>query len=73
MDDTPANLRVLEAVLEPAGHAVRFAESGPQALAMVAESPPDLVLLDVVMPEIDGHEVRRRLRADPATRPCPSS
>ena len=71
VDDTPANLRVLEAVLEPAGHAVRFAESGARALELVAESPPDLVLLDVVMPEMDGYEVCRRLRADVATRALP--
>ena len=71
VDDTPANLRVLEAVLEPAGHAVRFAESGAEALAMVAESAPDLVLLDVVMPDMDGHEVCRRLRAHPETQALP--
>ena len=71
VDDTPANLRVLEAVLAPAGYAVRFAEGGAEALAQIARSAPDLVLLDVVMPDIDGHEVTRRLRADPATRALP--
>ena len=71
VDDTPANLRVLEAVLEPAGYSVRFAEGGAEALEQIARSAPDLVLLDVVMPDIDGHEVTRRLRADPATRALP--
>jgi DNA-binding NarL/FixJ family response regulator len=71
VDDTPANLRVLQAVLEPAGYAVRLADGGERALAMIAESVPDLVLLDVLMPEMDGHEVTRRLRADPATGSLP--
>ena len=71
VDDTPANLRVIEAVLRPTGHRIAFAESGAEALAAVAQSPPDLVLLDVVMPGMDGYEVCRRLRADPATRALP--
>ncbi len=71
VDDTPANLRVLEAVLESAGYRVRFAESAEQALAAIAASPPDLVLLDVLMPGMDGHELTRRLRADPATSGLP--
>lgn len=71
VDDTPANLRVLAAVLEPAGYRVRYAGSGDDALAAIAESAPDLVLLDVLMPGTDGHEVTRRLRSDPATTTLP--
>jgi CheY-like chemotaxis protein/DNA-binding CsgD family transcriptional regulator len=71
VDDSPANLRLLDAVLAPTGHEVRFAESGPEALTRVAESVPDLVLLDVLMPGMSGYEVCRRLRADPATRALP--
>jgi len=71
VDDNGANLRVLRAVLEPGGYAVDCAAGGAEALAYVADNPPDLLLLDVVMPEIDGHEVTRRLRANRSTRALP--
>ncbi len=67
VDDLPQNLRLLEAVLEPRGYRVVLAGSGQEALDRVAAEPVDLVLLDVVMPELDGLEVCRRLRADDAT------
>ena len=67
VDDLPANVRLLDAVLSPRGYRVLGAGSGPEALALVAEHRPDLVLLDIVMPEMDGYEVCRRLRQDPAT------
>ena len=67
VDYLPANVRVLDAVLSPRGYRVLGAGSGPEALALVAEHRPDLVLLDIVMPEMDGYEVCRRLRQDPAT------
>jgi class 3 adenylate cyclase/CheY-like chemotaxis protein len=67
VDDLPANVRLLDAVLSPRGYRVLGAGSGPEALALVAERRPDLVLLDIVMPEMDGYEVCRRLRQDPAT------
>ena len=67
VDDVPANLRLLEAVLVSHGLEVVSAGSGPEALAFVAEARPDIVLLDVQMPGMDGYEVCRRLRADPAT------
>src|SRR4249919_1696875 len=67
VDDTPQNVRLLEAILIPRGYTVVSAASGEQALDRVAEQMPDLVLLDIMMPGIDGHEVCRRLRADPAT------
>jgi class 3 adenylate cyclase/CheY-like chemotaxis protein len=66
-DDLPQNVRLLEAILCPLGYSVATASSGAEALAKIAASPPDIVLLDVVMPDIDGYEVCRRLRADPAT------
>ena len=71
VDDTPANVRLLEAVLVPRGYAVVAAESGEAALELVAAQAPDLVLLDIVMPGIDGYEVCRRLRANPATEVLP--
>jgi adenylate cyclase len=67
VDDLPANVRLLDAVLSPRGYRVLGAGSGPEALALIAERRPDLVLLDIVMPEMDGYEVCRRLRQDPAT------
>jgi adenylate cyclase len=67
VDDLPANVRLLDAVLSPRGYRVLGAGSGPEALALVGEHRPDLILLDIVMPEMDGYEVCRRLRQDPAT------
>jgi class 3 adenylate cyclase len=67
VDDLPQNLRLLEAVLRPHGYDLVSATSGQEALDRLAVEPIDLVLLDVVMPEIDGLEVCRRLRADEAT------
>ena len=67
VDDTPQNVRLLEAILIPRGYAVATASSGQQALDRVAEQLPDIVLLDIMMPGMDGHEVCRRLRADPTT------
>jgi adenylate cyclase len=67
VDDTPANIKLLDAVLAPRGYTVIAAGSGPEALEKVATGRPDLVLLDVVMPGMDGYEVCRRLRDDPAT------
>ncbi|HEV3495343.1 MAG TPA: response regulator, partial [Actinomycetes bacterium] len=57
----------LDAVFTPRGYDVRAAASGAEALARLRETPVDLVLLDIVMPEMDGYEVCRRLRQDPAT------
>lgn len=67
VDDQPANLRLLDAVLTPRGHRVLTASSGAAALAMLAAEDIDLVLLDIVMPEMDGHEVCRRIRSTPVT------
>jgi adenylate cyclase len=67
VDDEPLNLRLLEAVLEPRGHTVLRARSGEQCLDVLAHQPVDLVLLDVVMPGLDGYEVCRRIRADERT------
>jgi adenylate cyclase len=66
VDDTPANVRLLEAVLRPRGYEMLAAGSGPEALEAVTRDRPDLVLLDIVMPGMDGYEVCRRLRATPA-------
>ena len=71
VDDTPANLSLLEAILVPRGYEVILAESGPQALEAVAQQRPDLVLLDILMPGMDGYEVCRRIRSDPASAALP--
>ena len=62
VDDQPANVRLLEAILTSHGYDVPTASSGEQALARIAEAEPDLVLLDIVMPGMDGYEVCRRIR-----------
>ena len=71
VDDTAQNRRLMEAVLTPLGHIVLSAESGPEALEMIAAEVPDLVLLDVVMPEMDGYTVCRTLRQNPDTQVLP--
>jgi class 3 adenylate cyclase len=67
VDDQPANVRLLEAVLTPRGYRVVGAGSGEEALRRLQEADVDLVLLDVVMPQMDGYEVCRRVRAEPRT------
>jgi adenylate cyclase len=71
VDDMPANVRLLEAVLEPAGFSVSSASSGPEALELVASELPDLVLLDVQMAGMNGYEVCRRIRENDATKLIP--
>ncbi len=71
VDDAPENIRALTAVLSPA-YRVKAATSGEKALAVCAQSPPpDLVLLDLVMPGMSGQEVCRALKADPGTARIP--
>jgi putative two-component system response regulator len=71
VDDTPENLAVLGEILQP-HYRVRAAPSGERALQIATAAPhPDLILLDVMMPEIDGYEVLARLRANAATRDLP--
>jgi len=67
VDDLPQNVRLLQAVLEPRGYEVAVAASGSEALERLAAGDVDLVLLDIVMPGMDGYEVCRAIRADPAT------
>ncbi|WP_158598069.1 response regulator [Noviherbaspirillum saxi] len=67
MDDTPANLRLLVRMLSEQNYAVMAANSGAVALQVMETALPDIVLLDVKMPEMDGYEVCRCLKADPRT------
>lgn len=67
VDDSPTNLQVMVRTLQGTGHRLLVAKDGPSALEIARRGAPDLVLLDVMMPGIDGFEVCRRLKADPAT------
>lgn len=71
VDDTPANLGVLVEMLGVAGYQLMVAEDGEEALAQTSRTQPDLILLDVMMPGIDGFETCRRLKARPETRDIP--
>jgi putative two-component system response regulator len=64
VDDNPLGREALGDVLEPEGYIVAFAADGPEALLKASELQPDVVLLDVMMPGMDGYEVCRRLRSD---------
>jgi adenylate cyclase len=71
VDDVPENVRLLEAVLTPRGYQVVSATSGEQALELVSREQPDLILLDVVMPGMDGYAVCQALREDEETAVLP--
>jgi len=71
VDDQPANLRLLDAVLSPRGFRVVTASSGEEALQLLRQDLPGVVLLDVVMPGMDGYEVCRHIRADADTAMLP--
>ncbi|WNB76640.1 EAL domain-containing protein [Methylomonas koyamae] len=71
VDDTPASLKLLSELLRAEDYEVRSAIDGELALESAFDNPPDLVLLDIMMPGIDGFEVCRRLKAHPATRQVP--
>jgi putative two-component system response regulator len=71
VDDTPGNISVINAILKE-NYKTRIATSGAKALELARMEPlPDIVLLDIVMPEMDGYEVCMRLKADPLTRDIP--
>jgi adenylate cyclase len=67
VDDLPQNVRLMDAVLSPLGFTVVSAMSGEEALDLLARQLPDIVLLDIMMPGMDGYETCRRIRANPAT------
>ena len=71
VDDEPTNRVLCRSCLVRAGYVVREAENGKEALADVAQVPPDVILMDVMMPEMDGLECTRQLKANPDTRDIP--
>jgi len=72
VDDNPENLRLLEEILKGEGFTVRVATNGESALQAVNAEVPDLILLDIQMPRMDGYEVCRRMKKNPFTKryPC---
>lgn len=71
VDDNSSNLQTLTTMLSGEGYEIRIAKSGADALQSVRQHPPDLILLDVLMPGMNGHEVCQRLKADAATQDIP--
>ncbi|MGD1804286.1 response regulator [Dapis sp. BLCC M126] len=71
VDDTPANLDVLSETLDAVGYDVAIATNGKRALKQLERELPDLILLDITMPDIDGFEVCQRLKTNPTTRNIP--
>ncbi|MFA5530587.1 MAG: response regulator, partial [Thiohalomonadaceae bacterium] len=71
VDDTPGSLDLLNNLLSGAGYVVRAAQDGRMALRSARARPPDLMLLDIRMPHMDGYELCRLLKQDPATRDIP--
>ena len=71
VDDQPINVQLLKRKLEREGIQVTAAYNGAEALQLVKKEKPDLILLDVMMPDMDGIEVCQRLQADEATRSIP--
>ncbi|MBN3959438.1 response regulator [Nostoc sp. NMS8] len=71
VDDTPDNLRLLSAMLTQLGYEIRRVINGATALKTVQAAPPDLILLDIMMPEMNGYEVCQHLKASEITRDIP--
>jgi len=71
VDDTPTNLKILVEYFSDSGFDISVATSGETALKQIEANPPDLILLDVMMPGIDGFETCRRIKANPATKDVP--
>jgi len=71
VDDMPDNLRLLTSILKDRGYKVRPAPSGARAMATIRKEPPELILLDIMMPGLDGYEVCRQLKDEERTRDIP--
>ncbi|HMI57098.1 MAG TPA: response regulator, partial [Gemmatimonadaceae bacterium] len=71
VDDDRQNRRLLEVMLTASNYRLQTAESGEEALAFISKEPPDLILLDVMMPGMDGNEVANRLKLNPVTKNIP--
>ena len=69
--DEDGNLRLMEAMLSPLGYEVILARDGEEALAKVKETPPNVILLNTLIPKMDGFEVTRRLKGDEVSKTIP--
>lgn len=71
VEDTPANMKLVTAILENAGHTVLQAVNAPDGIALARASAPDLILMDIQLPGMNGLEAIKILKGDPATRTIP--
>jgi len=71
VEDQPDNRQIIRDMLAPTDYEIIEAEDGEQALAAVAKERPDLILMDIQLPVVDGYEATRRIKADPALRSIP--
>ena len=71
VDDSPVELANLRALLNDHGYTTLTASSGREAIEKALSEAPNLILLDIIMPDMDGYEACRKLRADPKTKPIP--
>lgn len=71
VDDNEHNLELIQAYLDELGGPIRVARDGTEALESVRTDPPDIVLLDIMMPRVSGYQVCERIKRDPATRDIP--
>ena len=71
VDDEPDIVRVVVKIMEARGHTVTTARDGAEAIERVKADPPDVVILDLNLPKIDGYEVCKRIKTDPATQHVP--
>lgn len=71
VDDEPDIVRVVVKIMEARGHTVATAKDGLEALERIKADPPDVVILDLNLPKLDGYEVCKRIKTDPATRHVP--
>ena len=71
VDDLQENIKVIGILLRNKGYLISIAQSGIQALKIIEQNPPDLILLDIIMPEMDGYEVCRRIKANESSKDIP--
>jgi CheY-like chemotaxis protein len=71
IDDDPLAIQLVQAVLEPSGYRILTASGGEEGIALALQERPALIIVDLMMPEVDGFEVVERLRSEPATAAIP--